>query len=58
MSDHKFTGDRSDMAHRIKREMAKGSPTGRLPRDPNVQNIPVRTPQGRAIREAFTDKAK
>lgn len=28
MSDHKFTGDRSDMAHRIKREMRKAHMRG------------------------------
>src|SRR5215831_18629052 len=31
------------------------SPTGRRPSaGPNVQTIPIRTPEGRAIREAFT----
>jgi DNA polymerase-1 len=36
-----------------------GSATGRLSSaDPNVQNIPVRTPLGRRVRSAFTTDAK
>jgi len=31
------------------------TPTGRMGRpEPNIQNIPVRTPEGAAIRQAFT----
>lgn len=34
------------------------SPTGRMGRqEPNLQSIPVRTPEGRAIRQAFVGKA-
>lgn len=29
------------------------SPTGRLPPGPNVQNIPIRTPEAAAIKAAF-----
>lgn len=34
------------------------TPTGRMGRsEPNLQNIPVRTPEGAAIRRAFMDDA-
>jgi hypothetical protein len=31
------------------------SPTGRIPAGPNLQGIPIRTPEVQAIREAMTD---
>ncbi len=40
-------------------EIDMTSPTGRLPRKgPNMQNIPIRTPEGKAIRDAFTKTPK
>lgn len=33
--------------------MEKHSPTGRSPGKPNIQNIPIRTDEGRQLRESL-----
>lgn len=45
----------NDAARRHEEGTLKATPTGRLSDPgPNMQNIPIRTEEGRAIREAFT----
>lgn len=36
--------------------MSKGTPTGRKPSGPVMQNIPVRTPEGQAVKDALKRK--
>lgn len=33
--------------------MKKFTATGRFPSEPRIQNIPIRTPEGKAIRDAL-----